>query len=142
MKKVKTNDTVRVHYTGKLEDGDIFDSSVSREPLEFIVGAGQLIPGFETGIVGMSKDESRTVKIPFMEAYGPVNDDLFYDVNKDRLPDDLQPKPGMKLVSQNQDGQEMVVTVMSVDDKTVKINANHPFAGKDLEFEITVVDIL
>lgn len=141
MKEVNKDNTVKVHYTGKLENGEVFDTSENKEPLEFKVGEGKLIPGFEEGVVGMKENESKTIKIPSKEAYDPVRDELRYEVEKDKLPENIEPKQGMQLVSKQPDGQEMVVTVDKVQEDKVVINANHPLAGKDLTFDIKVVDI-
>lgn len=141
-KKVKTDDTVKVHYKGTLADGEVFDSSENRDPLQFTLGAGQLIPGFENAVLGMAVSDVKTVNIPHLEAYGPVMDDLKQEIKKDLLPPDLKAEVGMQLVSKQEDGAEVVVTVAEVQDETIVIDANHPLAGKDLTFEITLVEII
>jgi len=141
MSEVKTNDTVKVHYTGKLNNGDVFDSSLQREPLEFKVGAGSMIPGFENAVMGMKNDESKTVKIPSGEAYGALNKDLIFEVNNDRLPKELKPELGMELISKMEDGREMRLRIHEIHDDHVVLNANHPLAGEDLTFEIKVVEV-
>jgi FKBP-type peptidyl-prolyl cis-trans isomerase 2 len=137
----KNGDTVQVNYTGKLTDGTMFDSSIGREPLEFTLGAGQVIPGFDKAVFGMKVGEKKTVTIPVDEAYGPVRDDLVVEVPREKLPSDLTPEVGQQLVSTQPDGRQVVVTITSVSDNTVIINANHPLAGKDLTFEIELVKI-
>ena len=139
--KVAQNKNVSVHYTGKLKDGSIFDSSVDREPLNFTVGEGKLIPGFENGIVGMEVNEKKLIEIPFNEAYGEVRKDLIQEVSKSNLPGDLKPEVGMQLQSNGQDGSTILVTIVKVENDKVIVDANHPLAGKDLVFDIEVVDI-
>lgn len=141
MSEVKMNSTVSVHYTGKLEDGNVFDSSQGRDPLSFTVGAGQLIKGFETGVMGMKVSESKTVNIPANEAYGPVREELIQKIERNLLPEELDPQVGQKLASQGEDGRQMVVSVIAIDDQTITIDGNHELAGKDLIFEIEVVSI-
>lgn len=141
MSKVKKDDKVKVHYTGKLDSGQVFDTSESREPLEFVVGEGKLIPGFEDAVLGMEIDETKTATIPVDEAYGQRRDDLLQEVPKSMLPPDLEPKVGMQLVTKQQDGQQMVVHVAEVMDESIVIDANHPLAGENLTFEIKLVEI-
>lgn len=139
--KVELNKNVSVHYTGKLKDGSVFDSSVDREPLNFTVGEGKLIPGFEQGIVGMQVNEKKLIEIPSNEAYGDVRNDLIQEVAKTNLPPELNPEVGMQLQSNAEDGSTLLVTIVKVEDKSVVVDANHPLAGKDLIFDIEVVDI-
>ena len=139
--KVESNSKVKVHYTGKLEDGSVFDSSVDREPLEFTMGQGQLIKGFEAAVLGMAPEESVTVTIPAAEAYGEVKDDLIQTVNREVLPEDMKPEVGMQLMSHLPNGQQIPVTVVEVEEASIKIDANHQLAGKDLTFEIKVVSV-
>lgn len=141
MSKAKTNDTVKVHYTGKLTSGEVFDSSLNREPLQFVLGAGQMIPGFDSAVNGMELNEKKTVTIPSDEAYGPTSDELIQDIPKTQLPDDLKPEVGQTLVATGPEGQQTQVLVTEVDDSSIKIDANHPLAGKDLVFEIELVEI-
>ncbi len=141
MSKVKENDTVKVHYTGKLKNGQIFDSSVDREPLEVTLGQGGLIPGFEKGLVDMEVNEKKTVVIPKTEAYGEVQKELFQKVNKEELPDTIQPEVGMGLVAKNADGTERELRVAEVNDDHIVIDANHPLAGHDLTFDLELVAI-
>jgi len=140
--QAENGDVVQVHYTGKLADGTVFDSSVGREPLEFTLGAGQMIPGFEQAVLGMKVGESKTVTIPANEAYGPRLDDLIAEVLRERLPSDLTPEVGQQLGMNRPDGGVSIVTITGVSDNTVTIDANHPLAGEDLTFEIELVKIL
>ena len=139
--QIKENNTVKVHYTGKLPDGQIFDSSVGKEPLEFTLGKGQIIPGFEKGLIDMKVDEKKTITIAKEEAYGEVNEALKQEVNKSELPQDIEPAVGMGLVSRSPDGQEMNLVVVEVKEDSVIIDGNHPLAGKDLIFDLEVVEI-
>jgi FKBP-type peptidyl-prolyl cis-trans isomerase SlpA len=141
-KTVKANDTVKVHYKGTLEDGQVFDESAGRDPLQFTIGEGQLIPGFENAVLGMAIDDVKTVTIPSGEAYGPVKDELMQEISKEYLPEDLDVEVGMQLVSKQENGAELVVNVSEIKDETIIIDANHPLAGKDLTFEIQLVEIL
>ena len=141
MNQVKENNTVKVNYTGKLSDGQIFDTSEGREPLEFTLGQGQLIPGFEKGVIDMKLNEKKTITIAKEEAYGDVNPALIQEVSKADLPRDMTPEVGMGLVSKTQDGRETNLMVVEVKEETIVLDANHPLAGKDLVFDLEVVDI-
>ncbi len=143
MPKVKDGDTVKVHYTGKLtEDGTIFDSSEDREPLEFTLGEGQLIPGFEEAVIGMEEGDDTTVEIASADAYGERREDLELEVAKDDLPDEVDPQVGMQLqMQQQEDGRAIPVQITAVEDDFVKLDANHPLAGKDLTFDIELVEL-
>jgi len=141
MAQAKKNDTVKVHYTGKLTSGEVFDSSVDREPLEFTVGAGQMIQGFDSAVEGMELNEKKTVTIPSAEAYGDRNDQLLHKVEKSNLPEDLKPEVGQTLVAGGPEGQQTRVTVVEVTDNDITIDANHPLAGQDLVFDIELVQI-
>jgi FKBP-type peptidyl-prolyl cis-trans isomerase 2 len=141
MSQVKENDTVRVHYTGKLSNGQVFDSSLEREPLEIILGQGNLIPGFEKGVVNMKVNEKKTVNIPFAEAYGDIQKELFHEVKKAELPQDMTPEVGMGLASKNPDGTEVQFRVAEVHEEHIIIDANHPLAGQDLIFDLELVEI-
>ncbi|TVR37674.1 MAG: peptidylprolyl isomerase, partial [Cryomorphaceae bacterium] len=132
MSQVKEQDTVVVHYTGKLNDGEVFDSSEGREPLEFTMGQGQLIPGFESAVMGMAVAETKTFEIPSDEAYGEVREDLRFEVPRNEIPAEIKPEPGMRLNMSTQDGRQMPVTVTNVNEQVVNLDANHPLAGKDL----------
>jgi FKBP-type peptidyl-prolyl cis-trans isomerase 2 len=141
MSQVKENNTVKVHYTGKLSDGQVFDSSEGKEPLEFTLGQGRLIPGFEKGLLDMKLNEKKTITIVSEEAYGPVREDLIQEVPKTELPQEITPEVGMGLVSKSPDGQEMNLQVVEVRDASIVLDGNHPLAGKDLTFDLEVVEI-
>ncbi len=141
--QAKTGDTVQVQYTGKLADGTVFDSSVGKDPLQFKLGSGQVIPGFDKAVTGMRVGEKKTVTIPATDAYGERRDDLVAEVSRSQLPSDMMPQVGMQLQSTAKDGSTMVVTITKVTDNTsVTIDANHPLAGKDLTFELELLKIL
>ena len=141
MSVVKNGDTVKVHYTGQLEDGSVFDSSIQREPLEFTLGQGQLIPGFEKAVVGLKVGDSTTANIPSAEAYGDPNPQMIIEVEKSQLPADLEPEVGVQLQLNQPDGQVIPVQITNVEGEMVTIDANHPLAGKDLTFNIEIVEI-
>ncbi len=141
MQQVQQGDKVKVHYHGKLTDGTTFDSSEGREPLEFEVGAGAVIPGFDNGVKGMAIGDKKTVNIPADEAYGPKVDELVMDFPKERFPEDMVPEIGMQLMMNNGSGQQFPVTIVGVKDETITLDANHQLAGKDLVFDIELVDI-
>ena len=141
MNQVKENNTVKVNYTGKLADGQVFDSSEGKEPIEFTLGQGQLIPGFEKGLIDMKLNEKKTITVAKEEAYGDVNKDLIQEVKKTELPQDMTPEVGMGLVSKSPDGQEMNLMVVEVKEETIVIDGNHPLAGKDLVFDLEVLEI-
>ncbi|WP_347273784.1 peptidylprolyl isomerase [Candidatus Kuenenia sp.] len=143
MAQVKPGDTIHVHYTGKLRDGTIFDSSVNREPLEFTVGEGQLIPGFEQMVVGMNPGESRTATIPQGMAYGPYYNEMVLKVDRSQVPDNVEPKVGQQIqMRNNEDGREIIATITEVSAYSVTLDGNHPLAGKDLTFDVHLVGIL
>ncbi|MDF1716979.1 MAG: peptidylprolyl isomerase [Antarcticimicrobium sp.] len=142
MTTVKTGDTVRIHYTGTLTDGSRFDSSEGRDPLEFTVGAGQIIPGLDGAIPGMEVGEEKTVEVPCDEAYGPVNPEARQAIPREGIPDDIPLEIGSRLQMQAPDGQAVPVTVVAADDATVTLDANHPLAGQDLTFAIALVEIV
>lgn len=142
MSKVKEGDTVKVHYTGKLEDGTVFDSSRERDPLEVTIGEGKLIPGFENAVLGMSEGDNTTVDISSDDAYGERRDDLELEVAKTDLPENIDPEVGMQLQMQRQeDGQAIPVQITDVTEEVVTLDANHPLAGKDLTFDIELLEI-
>lgn len=143
MSKVKEGDTVKVHYTGKLEDGTVFDTSRQRnEPLEFTLGEGQLIPGFEKAVVGLEVGDDTTVDIPSKEAYGERREELEVVVPKSDLPDSVEPEVGMQLQMQQKGSQQAIpVQITDVTDDQVTLDANHPLAGKKLTFDIELVEI-
>ncbi|UNY98046.1 peptidylprolyl isomerase [Zhouia spongiae] len=141
MSKVKANDTVSVHYTGKLTNGDVFDSSAARGPLEVKLGDGMLIPGFEKGLVGMEVNEKKTISIPKEEAYGEVREELFQVVKNEELPQDIKPEVGMGLVASSPDGREQQLRIAEVKEDHIVIDANHPLAGQDLIFDLELIEI-
>ncbi|HKK92092.1 MAG TPA: peptidylprolyl isomerase [Longimicrobiales bacterium] len=141
MANASSGDTVHVHYTGRLEDGTVFDSSEGRDPLEFKLGEGSVIAGFEQAVEGLSVGEKADARLEPEEAYGPVRDDLVMAVPREQLPDGMDPDVGDQLAMQTQDGQNLPVTVVDTDESSVKIDANHPLAGKTLIFELELVDI-
>lgn len=142
MSVIENGSTVKVHYTGTLEDGEVFDSSVSREPLQFTMGQGQLIPGFEKAIIGLKVGDKTTTTIPAAEAYGEHNPQMEIKVTRAQLPEDLEPEIGMQLQLNQPNGQPIPCIITNVEGDEITIDANHPLAGKDLTFEIEVVEIL
>ncbi|MFT5146064.1 MAG: FKBP-type peptidyl-prolyl cis-trans isomerase 2 [Polaribacter sp.] len=142
MIQVTVNSTVKVHYTGKLADGEVFDTSDGKEPIEFTLGQGQLIPGFEKGLIDMKLNEKKTINMTKDDAYGEVNETLIQEVKKTDLPQDMEPKVGMGLVSKSPDGQEINLMVVEVKEETIVIDGNHPLAGRDLIFDLEVVEII
>ncbi|MBD0823967.1 FKBP-type peptidyl-prolyl cis-trans isomerase [Aestuariibaculum marinum] len=141
MSQVKENDTVRVHYTGKLSNGQIFDTSAEREPLEATLGQGLLIPGFEKAIIDMEVNEKKTVTIPKEEAYGDIQQELFHKVDNTQLPAEVKPEVGMGLVSKSEDGREHQFRVAQVNEDHIIVDGNHPLAGQDLTFELELIEI-
>ncbi|NNF51813.1 MAG: peptidylprolyl isomerase [Gammaproteobacteria bacterium] len=141
MSQAKSGDTVKVHYRGTLEDGTVFDSSEGRDPLEFDIGSGQLIPGFEAAVDGMAAGETSSISISSTEAYGPHREEMVMEVPRTQLPAEMEPKIGMQLQA-GQGDEQFVVTITEVQEETVTLDANHPLAGKDLNFEITLVEIV
>lgn len=142
MSQAKKGDTVRVHYTGKLKDGDVFDSSRQRGPLELKLGAGQVITGFEQAIEGMSPGESKSVDVPAAEGYGQRQEEKVIDFERSALPANLDPRVGEQLQLQTQDGRAVPAAVTKVSESTVTVDANHPLAGNDLVFELELVEIV
>jgi len=141
MAKVKSGDTVKVHYTGQLDDGTVFDSSHERGPLEFTIGDGKIIPGFEEALTGMDVNESKTIKIPFDKAYGPYHDELCMEVEKSQFPPHINPHIGQQLEIPRSDGQAVIFVITQITEKTITLDANNPLAGKDLIFDLQVVEI-
>jgi FKBP-type peptidyl-prolyl cis-trans isomerase 2 len=142
MQQVKSGDKVKVHYHGKLINGETFDSSEGREPLEFEVGKGMVIQGFDEGVTGMTVGEKKTINIPVEEAYGPKNPEMLIDMPKDRFPKDMEIEVGMPLMMSDGSGQNFQVVVMDVKEDSVALDANHPLAGEDLVFDIELVEIV
>lgn len=142
MAQAKNGDTVKVHYTGRLEDGTVFDSSVSRKPLEFKIGAGNIIPGFESAVVGMNPGDSKEATIPADQAYGPHRDDLTVVVDRKHIPPDVNVRIDQQLQVKDPEGHTTRVTVTDVSETTVTLDANHPLAGKNLIFAIELLEIV
>ena len=142
MPQAQNGDTVRVHYTGTLDNGHVFDTSDNRDPLEFTVGSGQVIPGFDQGVEGMEVGNSKTVTIEVEDAYGPRSDDMIVTVQHSQFPDDLTPEIGLQLELRRDDGSVLPAMIIDVTDDDVKIDANHPLAGERLTFEIELVEIV
>jgi peptidylprolyl isomerase len=140
MGQAKSGDQVRVHYTGQLADGKVFDSSHGSDPLEFQVGAGQVIQGFDEAVTGMSPGETRRVTIPARAAYGDRREELVVAVPRGRFPPEFEPEPGMNLAV-DQDGHQVMLTILSVTESEVVMDGNHPLAGEDLTFEVELVEI-
>lgn len=141
MTQAKTGDLVAIHYTGKLEDGTVFDSSRNRDPLEFALGSGQVIPGFESAVMGMSLGESKTEVIPSEQAYGPYRDEMVMVVDRQQIPAEIPLDVGLQLQLQGPDGQAVPVLVTDFSDSDVTLDANHPLAGETLIFDIELVGI-
>ena len=142
MAQAKQGDTVNVHYTGQLENGTVFDTSRSRHPLQFTIGKGQVIAGFEQAVVGMNSGESKTAIIPVDQAYGPRRQDMIITMERSQLPPDLNPNVGQRLELTQMDDQTVLVTVTAATDTTLTLDANHPLAGKDLTFHIELIGIV
>jgi FKBP-type peptidyl-prolyl cis-trans isomerase 2 len=140
--QVKYGDTVKVHYTGRLQDGTVFATTVKRAPLQLTIGQGQVIPGFENAVVGMSPGESKTVKTPADNAYGPHREEMTQTIGRDQFPKHLKPVVGQVLQDHQTNGKIIDVVVANVCESTVTLDANHPLAGKDLTFDIQLVEIL
>lgn len=142
MKQAQTGNTVLVHYKGTLPDGQLFDSSEGRDPLSFELGSGMVIKGFDDGVTGMTVGEKKTIHIPNVEAYGPVNEDMIIEFPRNQIPADVPLEIGGTLnMHQEGNGQVMQVVVKSVTDEVVVLDANHPLAGQDLVFELELVGI-
>jgi FKBP-type peptidyl-prolyl cis-trans isomerase 2 len=141
MTQAKEGNTVKVHYTGKLDDGTVFDSSRDSDPLEYTIGAGQIIPGFEQAVIGMDIGDSKSVRIVPEDAYGPHRDEMVMAIKRDQLPPELEPQVGLQLQSRQRDGQIVVFTITEVNETSITVDANHPLAGKSLTFEIELLDV-
>lgn len=142
MAQAATGDTVKVHYTGKLEDGSVFDTSQQREPLEFKLGEGRLLPGFEQAVEGLEPGQKTEIEIAAEQGYGPRRDDAVVQIERSQLPPDLNPEIGQQLQMQQPNGQAVVVTVAETSEESITLDGNHPLAGKDLSFEIELVEIV
>jgi peptidylprolyl isomerase len=141
MTQAKQGDTVKIHYTGSLKDGTVFDSSEGRDPLAFTIGSGQVIPGFEEAVSGMKVEEKKNVTIPVDKAYGARNEEMVINVQRDQVPEDIDPEVGQKLQMQGPDEQMIVVEITEVNEDSIILDANPPLAGKDLIFDIELVGI-
>lgn len=141
MTKAIDGKKIKVHYTGKLENGEIFDSSFDKEPLEFTIGKGEMIPGFEKGVLDMKVGEKKTIVLPPEEAYGQYNEELAMPYSRKELPEDLKPEVGMTLEFQSQQGQVFYVNVTKVTDTEIIVDANHQLAGKTLTFDIEIMEV-
>ena len=142
MQQVKKGDKVKVHYHGRLASGETFDKSEGREPLEFEVGSGMVIKGFDEGVTGMVVGDKKTVNIPFDEAYGPRNPDMIIEMPKERFPKDMELEVGMPLGMSDGQGQQFQVVIVEIKDEVVLLDANHPLAGHDLIFDLELVEIV
>lgn len=141
MSQAKQGDTVRIHYTGSLSDGSVFDSSEGREPLEFTLGEGQVIPGFDAAVEGLSVGDKTVTEIPCDQAYGPIDPSARQDVPRTQIPPEIPLEKGLQLQMQSPEGQVIPVTVVEISEETVTLDANHFLAGKDLTFAIELVSI-
>jgi len=142
MQTVKSGDKVKVHYHGRFTTGETFDKSEGREPLEFEVGSGMVIKGFDDGVTGMEVGDKKTINIPYDEAYGPKNPDMIIDMPKDRFPEDMELEVGMPLAMSDGHGQQFQVVVTQLKNDSVVLDANHPLAGQDLVFDLELVEIV
>ncbi len=138
---IAAGNQVSVHYTGTFDDGEIFDSSQDREPLAFEVGAGQMIQGFDLAVLGMKQGESKKITLAPEDAYGPRSEELIIDIPNTNFPDDLKLEVGMMLQMTNQSGQPIPATVVEINEESVKMDVNHPMAGKTLNFDIEIVEV-
>ncbi len=141
MQQVKKGDTIKIHYKGRLDDGTVFDSSEGRAPLEFTVGGGMVIPGFDAGVMDMNVGDKKTIHIPAVEAYGPKQEHLVMEFPIDQFPPDLKPEIGMQLNMSDNQGQVIPVVITEVKEDVVELDANHQLAGKDLIFDLELVEI-
>ncbi|MDQ6608674.1 MAG: peptidylprolyl isomerase [Bacteroidota bacterium] len=141
MQQAKEGDKVKVHYHGRLQNGETFDSSKDRDPLEFTVGAGQMIKGFDEGVKGMQVGDKKTVEIGADDAYGQKEDSNLIEFPKDQFPPEMNPEPGHQLMLSNDQGQQFPVVIKEVKEASVILDANHPLAGQDLIFDIEMVEI-
>ncbi|MBK5270011.1 MAG: peptidylprolyl isomerase [Bacteroidia bacterium] len=142
MQKAKSGDKVKVHYHGKLTNGETFDSSEGREPLEFEIGKGMVIKGFDDGVTGMIVGEKKTLNIPFDEGYGPRNPEMLIEMPKDRFPKDMEIVEGIPLMMSDGSGQNFQVVVTEIKEDIIMLDANHPLAGQDLIFDIELVEVV
>ena len=141
MSQAKSGDSVKIHYTGTLDDGTQFDSSAGRDPLEFELGSGQVIPGFDKAVDGMSVGDRKSVNIPAEDAYGTHHQQMVQDVPRDALPAEMEPVEGMSLQAEGPDGQAFNLVITAIQEETITVDGNHPLAGKALNFDIELVSI-
>ena len=141
MQQAQNGDKVKVHYHGTLKSGEIFDSSNGREPLEFTVGSGQVIKGFDEGVKGMKVGDKKKVEIGVDDAYGEKSQDMIIEFPKEQFPSDMSPEVGQQLMMSNGSGQSFPVSIIEVREESVILDANHPLAGQDLIFDIELVEI-
>jgi len=142
MSVAKNGDTVRVHYTGKLDDGTVFDTSVERDPMEFTIGEGRLIPDFEYAVVGMNPSETKTIRVLAENAYGPYDEQMLMVVERTEFQEDLKPEVGQQLKVSEASGESFIVQVTEVSETNVTLDGNHPLAGQDLTFDIQLTEIV
>ena len=142
MTQAKDGDTVKIHYTGRLQNGTVFDTSSDREPLQFDIGSGQVIPGFEEAVTGMMVGEKKTSQIPCEKAYGERNPSMVMVIDRKHVPDEIDPEVGQRLQVGSPSGQLLTVTVVEVSDENITLDANPPLAGEDLTFDIELVEIV
>jgi peptidylprolyl isomerase len=141
MSAAKEGDKVRVHYTGTLKDGTVFDSSKGREPLEFTLGEQRVIPGFEQAVRGMAPGDTKKEIIPAEQAYGPRREEMLMEVEREQFPENISPEVGLQLQMTTADGRQVPVKIAAVDESKIRLDANHPLAGEDLVFELELVEI-
>ncbi|NLF15440.1 MAG: peptidylprolyl isomerase [Anaerolineaceae bacterium] len=141
MTRAKIGDTVRVHYMGKLDDGTVFDTTMTHEPVEFTIGSRQVIPGFEQAVIGLEPGESVTVRVPALKAFGAYRPEMVQSVHPSQLPDGMEPEVGQQLQIPRSDGEPFLVRVTEVSDASITLDANHPLAGQDLTFNVRLVEI-
>jgi len=141
MSQVKNGDTVKVHYTGKLDDGEVFDSSADRDPLEFVVGGGNIIQGFDTAVIGMAIGDRKSIEVPPEQGYGERDEKLVANIQRSQVPDNIELKVGAALEVKHDNGQVINVTVVDMTEEHVSLDANHPLAGKMLTFDLELVEI-
>lgn len=142
MAQAKQGDTVKIHYTGKLEDGTVFDTSTGRDPLQFNIGENQVIQGFEKGVTGMALNESKTITIPSDEAYGPHREEMVLNIPRDQFPPNIEPEIGQQLELGQENGQTTIAIVSQVSESNVTLDTNHPLAGETLIFDIQLIEIV
>jgi len=141
MAQVKEGDVVKVHYTGKLDDGEVFDTSENREPLAFAIGKGEVIPGFEEGVLGLEIGESKIINISSDQAYGPHREEMIHKVGKDKFPQEMELKIGDSFKVGQEEGNPTIVSITEISENEVTLDANHPLAGKNLTFDVKLVEI-